>query len=801
MNRIFSKYFFLIVILLSLLVVNSSLSQTQDSVLTYSPSVKNPEGKEFWLCFMKNFKDDDKKQSKANDLLLELFITGDKDANVIIEVKSINLRKSIFVPAGTVKSIKLDPQAQVRSFEIIEPAHSVHITSDNPISVYGLNRRFQTTDTYLGLPLEVLGTEYRVMSYSITDDLMSEFAVVATENNTIVEIAPTVETVSGKKTNESYKVTLNQGDVYQVGGARRPNSRLKSDLTGSYIKANKKIAVFSGHQCAYVPSVTPEIIACNHLAEQLPPLHAWGKHFYIGRLKLRSKYTYRVLAHYPNTKLFENSNLLQILNPGEFYEKSTDKDIQITADKPVLVAQYSQGFKNGDSIGDPMMLLISPTQQFLRKYRFATPVNGEWEHIINIVVQTNSIRTMQLDGKAIDTSEFRPLGISRYSIAYLTIPFGTHVIEGAMPFGMYSYGFGKGFDAFDAYGTMGGQSFMEYEPVKDINAPTADINPNKTKYSIILRDDGINDTGIKDMLVLDNVNIDFKEPSFIEAIPQYELTLTPQISSAEGRLTFQVRDMALNESLFTICYVYDQFENTYRFVLNTGSGTICSADYGYTFGAFFKYSQNYNNTNFIETGNLNGLGKFTGSNNSSGYFGILASKLISDKLSYTAKLTLENYNSYLSAPDSTIAKVRDITTGELKDFHQRTNVTLNGIYSQLFLGAEYLIFKNLYLSGGLSAAINFSESIDFEREIIFPYDFVYANGKRKNTPQGSPKELSSISTLRFGAYAGIGYSLPIYKRYSAFVEADYNFALTDLTSDASWKMNQLSILLGMKFRL
>ncbi len=794
---------FLWVVLIACFIFSNSvelIASEADSIKNARMQIKNSEGREFWLCFMKNFKDDDR-PTKANALLLELFITGDKDANVKIEVRSIGFSQSIFVPGGTVKSIKIDPMAQVRTFEFVEKQHAVHITSDNPISVYGLNRRFQTTDTYLGLPLEVLGTEYRVMSYSITDDLLSLFAIVATENATVIEIAPSVETFSGKKPNEIYRVTLNRGDVYQVAGKRVAGSRLKSDLTGTYIKSNKKIAVFGGHQCAYVPSVVPEIIACNHLAEQLPPIHSWGKHFYIGRMKLRSKYTYRVLAHQPNTKIFENANLVQVLNAGEVFEKQTDQDVQVTADKPVLVAQYSQGFKNGDSIGDPMMLLISPTQQFLRKYRFATPINGEWEHIVNIVVPTNSINTMQLNGKPIDTSEFKPFGISRYSIAFLTVPFGTHVIEGAMPFGMYSYGFGRGFDAFDAYGSMGGQSFSEYEPIRDVIPPAADLRVVEGKELLILRDDGRDDTGIKDINILDISNIDFKQPSFIEATPQYAVNISPRVENIEGRLTLQVRDMALNVSVFTICYYYDQYDDVYKFSINEGLDAKCSPDLGYNFGLFGKFSYNFHYPDFSKTGNIAAAGKFLSGSGTSGIFGFLASKVINQNWTLTGKLTLENYSGVISAPDSTKSNVRDIVTGELKTFQEQRNLELTGNYTSVFIGAEYNLNSYMYLTAGLVMSINLTSTINYEKEIIQPNDFTYPNEKRTIKLADYPNELNSINTLRLGLAAGAGVAMPIYRRYSAFMEAGYYQSLMDITHDASWKMNQLSILFGVKVRI
>ena len=147
--------------------------------------------------------------------------------------------------------------------------------------------------------------------------------------------------------------------------------------------------------------------ACNHLIEQLPPVSAWGKHYYLGMLRERSRYTYRVIASEPNTRVFRNSKLVAVLNAGEFHENLNVKEhIQLTADKPVLVAQYAQGFKNGDSVGDPMMILVSPTQQFLDVYRFATPINGDWHHYINVVAQTQTIDEIRLNGRLIDSTLF-----------------------------------------------------------------------------------------------------------------------------------------------------------------------------------------------------------------------------------------------------------------------------------------------------------------------------------------------------------------------------------------------------------
>ena len=387
---------------------------------------KNSEGREFWLCFMKNFRTQSQsRQNRPAALKLQLFITSSYDARVKIEIEEIGYENTVDVRANTVVNVQVPARAQLRAVETAERL-AVHVTADTTIAVYGLNSRYQTTDTFMGLPVSVLGTTYRVVGYTkLASDLLSEFSIVATEDDTEIEILPTAITSTGRPPNRPFKVKLRKGDVYTVGA--RWQSIGPCDLTGSLITANKKIAVFSGHQCAYVP---PKVEACNHLIEQLPPVTAWGKHYYLGMLKERSKYTFRVIASEARTRVFKNSKLVAVLNAGEFHEELNVRDhIQVTADKPVLVAQFAQGFKNGDSVGDPMMILVSPTQQFLRVYRFATPINGDWHHYINVVAQTETIDELRLNGRRIDPRLFERLGESRYSIAQVPIPYGTHVIR------------------------------------------------------------------------------------------------------------------------------------------------------------------------------------------------------------------------------------------------------------------------------------------------------------------------------------------------------------------------------------
>ncbi|MBD1207295.1 MAG: IgGFc-binding protein [Ignavibacteria bacterium] len=442
------------------------------------------EGRDFWVCFQKNDNESKRdprtgKLPQLNQLFLELFITSNEDTRVRIEIDGLLFKQESRIRGGTVLQVRIDTAAQVRSSEVPERL-AVHITSEKPVSVYGLSHRFQTTDSFMGLPVEALGTEYRAIAYyRLTESLIGQLAVIATDDSTSVTITPTSLTAAGRPANVPFTVQLRKGDVYQVSGASAGKS-LVSDLTGTLVQSNKPIAVFSGHSGAYIP--IPEQ-GYNHLVEQLPPVSAWGRHYYVGKFFGRTKSTIRVVAAENDTKVFSNGQLVSVLNAGEFYEDgNVTSHTQITGDKRIMVAQFAHGYVNSlDSIGDPMMILITPTQQFLKHYRMATPIRGEWRHYVNIVVPRQAASSLRIDGKPVSEKAFVPFGESRYDLAQISLGFGTHTFDCNEPFGLYSYGFGYGQDSYDAYGNMIGQSFLQLTAVKDTLPPTMDILYTKSQ--------------------------------------------------------------------------------------------------------------------------------------------------------------------------------------------------------------------------------------------------------------------------------------------------------------------------------
>ena len=58
----------------------------------------------------------------------------------------------------------------------------IHVTAQDEVTVYGLNRVVATTDAHLGLPTDILGTEYLTLGYENTNIVNATlFGLVATQ--------------------------------------------------------------------------------------------------------------------------------------------------------------------------------------------------------------------------------------------------------------------------------------------------------------------------------------------------------------------------------------------------------------------------------------------------------------------------------------------------------------------------------------------------------------------------------------------------------------------------------------------
>lgn len=408
-------------------------------------------GTEFWLLMERNF--DGTEIDNEGDQFVD--ITSQEVTSGTVEIEGLGYSKGFTTTPGEVTRIRLPDDAEIESSEEVK-GKGIHVTAENPVTVYGLSRADATTDGYLGLPVSVLSTNYLVASYpslgsSNNNGNLSQFALASPRDGVSVTITPSAATLGGRSAGEAFTVELDQGEVYQV----RSEAVEGPDLTGSVVQASSPVALFSGHSCANVPT---NVSYCDILIEQIPPTDTWGSNFVTRPLEGRENGdTFRILSGQEGTTVEINGESVATLGFGDYHETILKQPSVITASNPVLVMQYSNGDEWDPTInanGDPFMMMVPPSEQFSRQYAFATPNEGFSLNYVNLAVPSDATGSILVDGSPVESNLFETVGGSDFSVAAVDVELGSHTSESTSDtqFGIYSYGF----EDDDSYGFTGG---------------------------------------------------------------------------------------------------------------------------------------------------------------------------------------------------------------------------------------------------------------------------------------------------------------------------------------------------------
>jgi hypothetical protein len=350
------------------------------------------------------------------------------------------------VSAGAVTTVSIPIAAEVQSSDVVE-AKGIHVTAADEVTVYGLSKGNSTTDAFLGLPADVLGTEHIVLGYrnGSSPVLGSQLGIVATVDDTQVTVVPSATTGS-HPAGEAYVVTMDAGETYQLR-----NESPSGDLSGTLVTSDEPVAVFGGHRCA---SITPGLQFCDHLVEQLPPVSGWGTSFATMPLATRNGDTFRFVASEDDTEVTVNGSPVT-LDRGQVVEQVVTGPAAIEATRPILVAQYANSSQFDGATGDPFMMLVPSSAQHLTEYTLSTPATGFAANFVNVVAPEAAVGAITLDGTVIPPASFTAIGASGLSGAQVPVAVGPHRLAGPLPFGVHAYGFA----AFESYGYPGGAAY------------------------------------------------------------------------------------------------------------------------------------------------------------------------------------------------------------------------------------------------------------------------------------------------------------------------------------------------------
>jgi hypothetical protein len=300
--------------------------------------------------------------------------------------------------------------------------HAFRVVSTAPLIAYQFNPLENvgvfSNDASLLLPTEALDGRYLVLGWpqtlALTDnpetnggvDLRATLTIVGTEDATAVRIILSTDVLGGggvgpAAAGDTIDVTLDRFDVLNL-----ETDGFDADFTGTSIRADRPVAVFSGSEASDSPrfdSLAQRFCCADHLEEQLFPEVSFGRNFVAVKTPLRTAAVaaagwdvtivpdepeyWRVLATREDTLV--KTNLpppadTYLLQRGDSVIIESERDFVLEADEPVAVAQVpasqlatgipstlSGGIRPPG--GDPSLILVPPVEQWRTDYLFLVP--------------------------------------------------------------------------------------------------------------------------------------------------------------------------------------------------------------------------------------------------------------------------------------------------------------------------------------------------------------------------------------------------------------------------------------------
>ncbi len=445
---------------------------------------KSNRGKEFWLAY--GFDYTFFNEAPINSQELAIYISTELAATVTISITNTGYLQTINIPANTVDASIIIPKSGVNDARTLTDGlqnRGIHIVSNVPVAVYAHVYANQVSGATMLMPIETYGYLYHSINYYQTtsqsnpNDWYSWFYIIASEDNTKVNITPSDSTKNGWLPNQTYSVNLNKGESYHVFGKAVFNidaSRASKDMTGS-----KVVSVIGGDGSCHPVAVfsgSGGIRLCRgdggeFMQQQVFPAQAWGTR-YLTYHTINNSNTdiletnrniYRICVADPLTVVKKNGVVMTGLIRNFFYEYMDSTGGQyIEADKPILVSQYMVN-KNQcwnyptsnpspPSYGDPEMFYISPIEQGQKSVLFYTSRKSTIDYVYaNIHLPTAAVASLRVDGNVLPATQIiQHPNYPSYSVALARFlgAANQHTIVADFAFTGTTYGLGN----YESYG-------------------------------------------------------------------------------------------------------------------------------------------------------------------------------------------------------------------------------------------------------------------------------------------------------------------------------------------------------------
>ena len=427
----------------------TGMVQSSNSPAKATPEFRSSFGTEFWVHWDSNF--------GSFAFIPRLFLAAAADSTVTITYPD-GSSEQVTVRAGTVEDVLADEifnNGNTHTTNVQIRDIGVNITATTPISVYQCTTMTggASSEASLAYPSNFLGKRYRIVTAAqeLTFAANVRFSVLAVEpGDTVINLI--------RQDGNTVTKTLKQGEVYT-------QKSKAENLQGYLVDSDKRVAVMTGAPALEFGN-DEDNGASDLLMESLAPTETWGKNYLVPKTqntKTASPDGIVVVADEDGTTVTINGSDVS-LNAGEshYFTAGATRSVEvISADKKIAVMQM---VRNGSyanvettATGDPAIVMMVPTEQFLNDFLITTPGSQFTVNHLSIVAKTSDTGNVKLDGSAVGSSNFEIIGGTDYSVATVNISQGQHRISSDDGFQVYTYGYNRD----DSFAYPGGTGLVD----------------------------------------------------------------------------------------------------------------------------------------------------------------------------------------------------------------------------------------------------------------------------------------------------------------------------------------------------
>lgn len=390
--------------------------------------------------------------------------TQDADADVTISLPALGITiANVQIAANSTQSIDLTPyieNIQCSNKGNVVEDKGIYIRSNALITAYYEIASVLNTDIFSLKGQNALGKEfYAPFQNKMVNDqyhngegvpdngvygdgAYSYIVIVATQDNTVVNITPTTNCVGITK-GQTKAVRLDRGQTYVV---RATGQDVNSRLSGTYIKSTKPVAVTIGEDSAYPDYYTNSGDCEDYIGDQIVPVSVAGKDYIVVQgqgyvaAKNTSKDFYEIVAI---TATKDNTIItLDGAQYGSALSKGQTISIELTdpetiytfihASEPVYAFHIS-GYHcevAGALLPSVEMCTGSYKMGFVRTYG----TQNDQEFYMNLMVKGDGEKDFLLNGAVdptIDAAEFQSIEGTDWKVARI------YFTQSALPEGAY----------------------------------------------------------------------------------------------------------------------------------------------------------------------------------------------------------------------------------------------------------------------------------------------------------------------------------------------------------------------------